>query len=67
MEDDVISFTSNGNFLCDLIKSRQFISGTPLLAKLDEVIAVEIELALIGANKAKSEVSPVKDNLRSIK
>lgn len=37
-----------------LARTRQYLVGSPLLGKLDEVIAAEIELAMMGAEKAKS-------------
>lgn len=56
-------------YLESLVRSRQHLKGSPLLAKLDGVIELEIELAGMGAQKAKSEIlkSASKDNLRPIK
>ena len=66
MMEDMI-FTS-GNFLQSLIECRSLLTGSPLLEKLDEVIAVELELALMGAKKAKSAIlKEDKDNVRPIK
>lgn len=59
----------SGCFIESLSRSRQYLKNTPLLAELDEVIKLEIELAVMGAQKAKSEIikKTSKDNLRPIK
>ncbi len=58
---------TGGSYLESLIASRRFLSGQ-LLTSLDEVITVEIELALMGATKAKSEVlKKTTDTVRPIK
>ncbi len=58
MEDEVIFEPAiMGSFVPDLIRSRQYLKGSSLLAALDEVIKVELELALMGALKAKSELA----------
>lgn len=44
-----------GCFLESLIKSRKHLTGK-LLSKLDGVIDAELDLALMGAEKAKSEI-----------
>ena len=64
MDDDM--FITNG-FLESLISSRQHLTGSPLLEKLDSVIEAEIELALIGTNKAKAKAMKGVNNLRPIK
>ncbi len=57
-----------GCFIESLSRSRQHLKNSPLLVKLDEVLELEIELALMGAQKAKSEIiKKQKDNLRPIK
>ena len=59
MEDDLDMFFSSGSntYLASLIQSRQCLKDVPhLLTKLDAAIELELELALIGAQKAKSEV-----------
>ena len=60
-------FFSTGNYIQSLIEVRHKLIGAPdLLKKLDEVIMLELELAALGAKKAKSEVTS-KDNIRPIK
>jgi hypothetical protein len=56
---------AGSNYLAELIGSRQHLSdSSKLLSLLDEVIEAEIELALMGAKKAKSEViKNSKDNV----
>lgn len=66
-DDDLEVFIGKdeGCYLESLCRSRQYLSKE-LLAKLDEVIGLEIELALMGANRAKNKVTE-KPNLRPIK
>ncbi len=55
-DDDIeMSFEASGCFLESLMRSRRYVSDA-LLSKLDEVILIELELALMGASKAKSEI-----------
>jgi hypothetical protein len=59
-------FTTSSNYLESLIKSRMHLKDAPtLLKKLDETIDVELDLALIGARKARGEVlkEQAKDNV----
>ena len=56
MDDDIDFIVDNGNYLESLIRSRRHLSDSPMLAKLDEVIEIEIDLALMGAEKARSAV-----------
>ena len=78
MNEDIevyLDQTSEGSsYLESLIKSRQFLiqsggdGSNALLNKLDLVINAELDLALMGAEKAKSEiVKATKDNIRPIK
>lgn len=75
MNDDIEVYldgaTTGASYLESLAKSRQYLSDSPLLAKLDAVIEAELELALLGTERARSEVlktlSKDKDNLRPIK
>jgi len=73
MNDDVeVYFESEiqNCYLESLIKSRRFLADAPyLIKKLEEVIDLELDLAMMGAQKAKSEVlkTQPKDNLRPIK
>lgn len=56
MEDDLeMYFDSTGSFLESIIKSRKHLDGK-LLNKLDELIDAELDLAIMGAAKAKSEI-----------
>ena len=52
-------------YLESLVRMREPLKGTKLLNKLDLVIDAELDIALIGADKAKSKL--VKANVRSIK
>lgn len=54
-------FDQTGCFLESLIKSRKHLTGK-LLSKLDGVIDAELDLALMGAEKAKSEILKAKGN-----
>ena len=57
MSDEFTDFmVDNSNYLESLIRSRKHVETSPLLAKLDEVIELEIDLALLGAQKALSEI-----------
>ena len=76
MNDDIDVFLDNGSigttYLESLISTRINLESCPhLLAKLDKVIEAELDLALMGAEKAKSEIlkaaSKNKDNLKPIK
>jgi hypothetical protein len=56
MNDDIdFSLMDTPNYLESLLRGRKHVENSPLLAKLDEVIELEIELALLSAEKAKSE------------
>lgn len=68
MEEEFVFATGQG-YLEGLIRSRSSLNDAPkLLKKLDEVISLEIELALMGAEKAKSEaIKYNKATLTSIK
>jgi len=58
------------SYLESLIRSRKYLNSQgDLIKKLDLVIHAELDLALLGAEKAKSEVLKLsaKDNLRPIK
>lgn len=70
--DDIEIFfekDDGGCFIESIARSRRHLKDTPLLAKLDELISHEIDLAILGAEKAKSEYIKKnnKDNLRPIK
>ena len=55
--DDFALF-AGADLLTTLVSCRKGLEKSPLLKKLDEVIAMEIELARIGSEKALKEVSP---------
>ncbi len=55
--DDMAEFVSDsGSYLESLIRCRKMLGDSLLLPKLDEVLEVEIRLALLAANKAESEI-----------
>ena len=57
MDDSEMYFASSSGYLEGLIKSRAYLIDSPDLAsKLNEVISEELDLALLGAKKAKSEI-----------
>lgn len=69
MEDETsMLFTGSECFLESLARTRQILLENPiLLAKIDEVLLEELELALMGSKKAKSELlKGDKDNIRPI-
>lgn len=56
MNDDIdFALMDTPNYLESLLRGRKHVSDSPLLAKLDEVIELEIELALMSAEKARGE------------
>ncbi len=62
-------FTSSSNYLESLIKARSHLKDSPsLLKKLDEIVDVELDVALLGAKKARGEVlkEHAKDNVVAI-
>jgi hypothetical protein len=71
MNDEVEMFMDQGggmSFIESLTRARLNLKDSTLMAKLEEVIAAEIELALMGAAKAKSEIlKNSKDTVRPIK
>ncbi len=70
MNEDIEMFLDeSGCYLESLIKSRKHLLPTHLLNKLDLLIEAELDLAIMGAKKAKSEILKTnpKDNLRPIK
>ncbi len=58
MDDDMAEFfTDSSNYLESLVKCRQLLKDAPaLLTKLDDVLSLELDLALAGAEKAMSEI-----------
>ena len=69
-EDTEVFFEGSGCFLESLMKSRKYLADSAkLLRKLDEVISLELDLAVMGAEKAKSEIlkSQSKDNIVRLK
>lgn len=71
MSDDIEMYLANDSsgYLESLIKSRQYLKDDVfLLERLNKVIEVELDLAMLGANKAKSEIlKKDKPNVRPIK
>lgn len=72
--DVYLSSDSQGCYLESLVKCRRLLLDAPdMLSKLEQVIDLELDLAIMGSEKAKSEVlkntklKEVKDNLRPIK
>lgn len=68
-EDMQTFFTDSSNYLESLVRCRAHLKDAPKLAQmLDETLEVELELALIGAKKARSVVlkEQAKDNVVSI-
>ncbi len=55
MEEGIEIFLDKGCYIESLSRARRNLAGQ-LLSKLDEVIDVELDLALMGAAKAKSEI-----------
>lgn len=63
MSDDIEEFVSDsGCYIESLIKSRVQLDKLPIvhsvnmIEKIEELIMLEIGLAIMGANKAKSEI-----------
>lgn len=72
MNDETEMFFEKSEGSCyleSLARTRQYLKDTDFLKKLDEVILLEIDLAKMGAEKAKSEIMKMtnKDNVRPIK
>ncbi len=71
MNDDTDVFFENSTacYLESLIRCRQHVKDSVhLSSKLDEVINLELDLAVMGAEKAKSEIlKRTKDTVRPIK
>lgn len=73
MNEDIEVFLDGNNSPCyieSLIRCRHLLKESPLLTRLDEAIALELDLAVLGAEKAKSEIikSDTKENkIRPIK
>ncbi len=64
MDDDMAEFfTNSSNYFESLVKCRALLADSPeLSAKLDEVLSLEIDLAMAGAEKAMSEI--IKDRAK---
>lgn len=72
MNEDIEVFLDSpqsGSYIESLARTRQYLKDTVVLAsKLDEAILMELELAILGAEKAKSEILKAsKDNVRPLK
>ncbi len=66
----------SGSYLESLVKSRIYLKdlspskGSHLVAKMEELLLLEIDLAILGAEKAKSEIlkkQSSEDKVRPIK
>lgn len=70
MEEEIVGIVDPGCYLESLVKNRFFLVGMEakeLIVKLDEVINAELDLALMAAQKAKSELlKKGKDNVKPI-
>jgi hypothetical protein len=70
MSEDIEVYVSRDGSSCyleSLARTRQYLKDTDLLAKLDKVISLEIDLAEMGAEKAKSEINKKgKNNVKPI-
>jgi hypothetical protein len=71
-DDDMIDLlvgSNGGCYIESLMRSRRHLIDSPkLLEALDTVIEAELELALMGADKARSEILKLnKDNIVSLK
>lgn len=66
---DIMIGSSTGCYIESLIKSRTLLSNAPLLrGKLDEVIWLELELAMLSAEKARSSLlKACSDNVVELK
>lgn len=64
MDEEMLMFVNNDSmsYLESLMRGRVHLKDTPLLSKLDVVIEAELELALMGAEKAKSEILKANKN-----
>jgi hypothetical protein len=71
MDEDVIEFVNadSGFYLESLLRCKLVLKKKSAISeKLDEVILAELELALMAAEKAKSEILKAnKDTVRPIK
>lgn len=71
MDDEISMYVNQdtGSYVESLIRSRSHLSNAPsLLHKLDQVISAELDLALLAAEKAKSEILKQSNNtVRPIK
>lgn len=64
MNEDIIEYIdTSGGYLESLIKSRRHV-GDKLLSKLDNLISLEIDMAVMAAEKARSEI--LKKNTESV-
>lgn len=72
MNDEIEMYFDNSDstsYIESLAKTRQYLKNTSLLTKLDSLIDKEIDLAILGADKAKSEIlkKNKEDTVRPIK
>lgn len=64
----LLETTSTGCYLESLIRSRRLcLDSLDLTAKIDRIINIELEIALMGAKKLLREMIHPADNIRVIK
>lgn len=73
MEEELEIFTSSTCYIESLFNCRKHcllnrdtVLSKNLLDKLDKVIEAELDLALLGAEKAKQKATKNKDNIKAI-
>ncbi len=70
MNEEIEMFFENSagpSYLESIIKTRRLLVDVDLISKIDELIGLEIDLAIIGAKKALSEVKKESGKVVSIK
>ena len=60
-EDIEVYLDESGGYLEALIKSRKHLKESELLQKLDQLISLELDLGVMAAEKAKSEILKKQD------
>jgi hypothetical protein len=65
MEDEM--FMSE-NIIEVLARTRQHLTGSPLLSRLDELLSLELDLSIYSAEKVKGDLikEKAKDNVRPL-
>lgn len=66
--DEEYSCYTDSSYLESLARTWKHLRETTLKSKIEEVIEAELDLALLAANKAKSEIlKSTKDNIKPLK